>query len=451
MAVVTGRCGEHVPSRVRRGGVDGDVGDLARPTHLHDRMRAHVMKTLFLALAILVGACTGKAASGAGRKVEGKPVETQAPNAGNQKPAFAGQTRAPYRSERVAFTAEVVARGLEHPWSLAFLPDGRMLVTERPGRLRIVDRDGGITAPLDGVPKVDARDQGGLLDVALDPRFGENNYIYLSYAESDGGRNGTALARATLVRGKAAHLDNVQVIWRQRPKLDSTKHFGSRILFARDGTIFLTLGERSIDAGRHQSQQLDSALGKIVRIKSDGSIPNDNPFVGREGALPEIWSYGHRNIQAAAWHPTTGDLWIVDHGARGGDELNRVERGKNYGWPTISYGIEYLGDKIGEGITQKKGMEQPRYYWDPVIAPSGALFYTGDVFPKWKGSLFIGALAGKHLVRLTLEGDKVVGEERLLVDHARIRDVRQGPDGMIYVLTDEEKGELLRLVPARRE
>jgi glucose/arabinose dehydrogenase len=232
------------------------------------------------------------------------------------------------------------------------------------------------------------------------------------------------------------------------PTLESELHFGSRLVFARDGALFITTGERSIREGRRQAQQLDSALGKIIRIHPDGTVPKDNPFVDQPSALPEIWSYGHRNVQAAARHPDTGELWIVDHGARGGDEVNVVERGRNYGWPTITYGIEYAGGKIGEGITALEGMEQPSYYWDPVIAPSGMAFYTGTVFPQWKGSLFIGALAGRHLVRLTLDGRRVVGEERLLVDRGRIRDVRTGPDDALYVITDDDDGEVLKLVPA---
>jgi glucose/arabinose dehydrogenase len=242
-------------------------------------------------------------------------------------------------------------------------------------------------------------------------------------------------------------LDDVKVLWRMTPTLDSSKHFGSRIVFTPDGNLFITLGERSILEGRRQAQKLESAFGKIVRLRPDGTPVPDNPFIGREGALPEIWSFGHRNIQAAALHPETKELWVVDHGPRGGDEVNVARKGKDYGWPTISYGIEYSGGKIGEGLTKKEGMEQPLYYWDPVIAPSGAAFYDGAAFPAWKGSLFIGALAGKHLARLTLEGERVVGEERLLVNRARIRDVRVGPTGTLFVVTDESNGELLELVP----
>ncbi|HVH44290.1 MAG TPA: PQQ-dependent sugar dehydrogenase [Labilithrix sp.] len=406
---------------------------------------ATTLSVLFLALQL---AGCSKKASGSGQQVPGLPLETRPPNALDQRPAFEGQTRAPYRTAGVAFDVRVLANELEHPWALAFLPDGRMLVTERPGRMRIIGSDGTRSGPLAGVPRVYVRDQGGLLDVTLSPSFAQDGLIYFAYSEPRPDGNGTALARARLVLEGTPRLDDVQVIWRMTPTLDSTKHFGARIVFAPDGNLFLTLGERSDLAGRRQAQNLDSAFGKIVRLRPDGSAPPDNPFVGRAGALPEIWSFGHRNIQAAALHPKTKELWVVDHGARGGDEINIARRGHDYGWPTISYGVEYSGRKIGEGITQKEGMDQPLYYWDPVIAPSGAAFYDADLFPAWKGSLFVGALAGRHLVRLTLDGERVVGEERLLVDRGRVRDVRIGPTGSIYVLTDEDDGELLELVPS---
>jgi glucose/arabinose dehydrogenase len=375
----------------------------------------------------------------------GKPAETEKPNAPWQKPAFPGQTRAPLMTANVKFETKTVAKGLEHPWSLAFLPDGRMLVTERPGRMRYVAANGKLSAPIRGVPKVDARDQGGLLDVIVDPDFKTNQTIYFSYAEPRPKGNGTAVARARL---DGEQLRDLKVIWRMKPDLESTKHFGSRIVYGRDGTLFITTGERSILEGRKQAQWLTSAFGKIIRIYPDGRVPDDNPFVGRKDALPEIWSYGHRNIQAAAINPETGALWEVEHGTRGGDEIDVVEKGKNYGWPVIAYGIEYDGKKIGEGITQKAGMEQPIYYWDPVIAPSGMAFYTADLFPAWKGSLFIGGLAPEYVARLTLDGNRVVGEERLLEGRARFRDVRVGPDGAIYLLTDERNGELIKLVPS---
>lgn len=338
---------------------------------------------------------------------------------------------------------ETVAKGLEHPWALAFLPDGRILVTEKPGRLRIVGKNGQLSPPLAGVPKVFAQGQGGLLDVALDPKFTENRLVYLSYAEPGEGGAGTAVARGKL--GDAS-LEGVQVIYRQQPKVEGGGHYGSRLVFGRDGTLFVTQGDRMNH--RDRAQNLSYGIGKIVRINPDGSIPKDNPFVGRSGARPEIWSYGHRSVQAAALDPATGQLWTVEHGARGGDELNHPEAGKNYGWPIITYGVDYSGAKIGEGAV-KAGLEQPVYYWDPVIAPSGMAFYTADAIPAWKGSVLIGSLQPGRLVRLTLANGKVTGEERYLGDLGkRIRDVQQGPDGFVYVVTDEDDGQVLRVRPS---
>ena len=343
-----------------------------------------------------------------------------------------------------AVRVQTVAQGLEHPWGLVFLPDGRMLVTERPGRVRLVERDGRLSEPLASVPRVQASGQGGLLDAALDPRFADNRLVYLAYAEPGEGRTaGTAVARGRLGEGR---LEDVQVVYRQQPKVEGANHFGSRLVFARDGTLFITQGDRF--TYRDGAQDLSVGFGKIVRINSDGSVPRDNPFVDRAGARPEIWSYGHRNIQSAALHPHTGQLWTVEHGARGGDELNRPEAGKNYGWPVITYGVDYSGAKIGEG-TAKPGMEQPIYYWDPVIAPSGMVFYTGAAFPDWQGSILIGSLRPGLLVRLTLDDGRVTGEERYLSDLGeRIRDVRQGPDGLVYLLTDSRDGRILRVLPA---
>jgi aldose sugar dehydrogenase len=413
-------------------------------------MRALASSTV-LVIVIQAGSCN-RAATGQGQQVPGKPVETRAPHGKGQEPAFASQTRAPFRTEDVAFETITIARGLEHPWALAFLPDGAMLVTERPGRMRVIAATGELSPPVEGVPEVDARGQGGLLDVALDPQFERNQLVYWSYAEPrGGGANGTAVARGRLVRDdRAPRMDDVTVIWRMQPDLRSTMHFGSRLVFARDGTLFVTTGERLIDEGRRQAQDLGSAFGKIIRIHRDGTIPDDNPFVGRDVALPEIYSYGHRNVQAAALHPRTGQLWIVDHGPRGGDEINIVEAGQDYGWPTITYGVEYGGGPVGRGQTRHDGMRQPIYYWDPVIAPSGMAFYDAERFAPWRGSLFVGGLAGQHVARLTLEGDRVVGEERLLAGRARFRDVRVGPDGALYLLTDHEDGELIRIVPTER-
>lgn len=344
---------------------------------------------------------------------------------------------------RGVVTARTVARGLDHPWGLAFLPDGRMLVTERPGRLRIVDSAGVLSEPVAGVPTVYAQGQGGLLDVALDPRFADNHLVYLSFAEPGREGAGTAVARGRLAGGA---LQDVQVIYRQRPKLPGAGHFGSRLVFAHDGTLFITQGDRQ--QYRAKAQQLDALQGKTVRINPDGTIPADNPFVRTPGAMPEIWSLGHRNQQAAALDPRTGQLWTVEHGARGGDELNHPEKGKNYGWPIITYGVDYSGMPIGEGAA-KDGMEQPVYYWDPVIAPSGATFYTGDRYPGWQGDLFIGSLGVGALVRLVLRDGRVVREERHLVElRERIRDVVQGPDGYLYLLTDAGEGRILRVVPS---
>lgn len=376
-------------------------------------------------------------------------------NAPAQKPAFAGQSDAPEQKLGVAFDVVTVLDNLRNPWGMAFLPNGKMLVTERIGYLRIVNADGTIAPQaLAGLPAVDNRGQGGLLDVVLDPNFATNHLIYWSYAEPrENGSNNTAVARGTLVEGPPARVENAKVIYHQTPSLESTAHFGSRLNFLKDGTLLITHGERSITEGRMQAQRLDGLLGKVARINPDGSIPKDNPFVGRQDARPEIFTIGHRNIQSAAIHPTTGELWEVEHGTRGGDELNIVRKGKDYGWPTVAYGIEYAGGPITGNITAKEGTEQPRYFWDPVIGPSGMAFYTGDLFPAWKGSLFIGGHQTNDLVRLSLDGEKVTGEERLLTDRAprlRIRDVRQGPDGAIYVLTDEPlTGKLLKLAPKR--
>lgn len=355
-------------------------------------------------------------------------------------PALA-QTPAP----RVSFTIEQVTGNLANPWGLAFLPDGRMLVTERPGRLRLVTQNGEISPPIAGVPAVWARGQGGLLDVALATNFVQTRQIFLSFAEPRDGGAATSVLSARL-SDDATRLENPTVIFRQQPATGGPVHFGSRIVPTRDGTLYIGLGERGEMA---RAQDLGTHYGKVVLIHTDGAPPRTNPFIGTPGALPENLSYGHRNIQGAALHPVTKRLWTVEHGAMGGDEINRPEAGKNYGWPVITFGRDYSGAKIGIG-TAKEGMEQPVYFWDPSIAPSGMMFYTGDAFPQWKGNLFIGALAGSLLARLTLDGDRIVSEERLLTGLGhRYRDVRQGPDGFIYLLTDAADGKLLRLRPTR--
>jgi glucose/arabinose dehydrogenase len=360
-------------------------------------------------------------------------------------PLAAEITKAPTVKTQRVIKVETFAKGLVHPWGLAFLPDGRLLVTERPGRLRLIARDGKLSAPLQGVPKVYASGQGGLLDVELSPDFASTGLIYLSYADPrEGSKNGTSVARAKLVTdGEGGRLDQLQVIFRQEPSYASSAHFGSRIVFMPDGSLFVTMGERF--SARDEAQNPANHLGKIVRIMPDGTPYAGNPK--KDGWRPEIWSIGHRNVQGAALNPVTGKLWTIEHGARGGDEINIPEAGKNYGWPVISYGRNYDFTKIGIG-TEKAGMEQPRYYWDPSIAPSGAAFYTGDMFPEWKGNLFVGALAGQALHRLVLDGEMVVGEETLATEPAeRIRDVRLGPDGALWLLTDNPEGRVLRVVP----
>jgi aldose sugar dehydrogenase len=356
--------------------------------------------------------------------------------------AAASTSAQAFRSEAGPIEVVTVAKGLEHPWGLAFLPDGRMLVTERSGRLRIVTADSALSEPIAGVPEVYESGQGGLLDVAIDPDFANNNLVYLSFSEPGGEGGGTAVARAQLAGDRLADLT---VIFRQQPKLDSGHHFGSRLVFLKDGTLIVTLGDRN---RRQYIGDKKAQIGKLVRINRDGTIPKDNPFVGDPSYSPDIYSLGHRNVQGAALHPETGALWTAEHGARGGDEVNVPKPGKNYGWPVISYGREYSGGKIGEGSV-KAGLEQPAYYWDPSIAPSGMTFYTGDKFPAWRGNAFVGALKFQLLTRLTIEGERVVAEERLLEGlDQRIRDVRQGPDGYLYLLTDEDDGAILRLQPA---
>lgn len=383
---------------------------------------------LWLALMFMLGAC-------------GAPPTPPPP--AEPPRAAAGARPLPMVSEKTAF--EVVERvtGLEHPWSLAFLPDGAMLVTERSGRLRRIEADGRVSAPFAGVPKVFVDGQAGLLDVVLSPTFAEDSLVYLSYAEPSlrGNKAGTAVARGKL-QGEA--LRDVEVIYRQEPKLSSGTHVGSRLVFDDAGHLFVTQGENRV---AEAAQALDKLQGKLVRIWPDGHIPDDNPFVKREGVRPEIWSYGHRNMQGAALHPVTRRLWTSEHGPMGGDELNIPEAGRNYGWPVITHGIDYNGTPVNGSVgNAAPGMQPPHHVWKVSPAISGMLFYSGKAFPEWKGDLFIGALAGSALIRLELDGDRIVHEERLLTDlHARIRDVREGPDGSIYLLVDEENGKLLRL------
>jgi glucose/arabinose dehydrogenase len=347
-----------------------------------------------------------------------------------------------FRSEEHTFNATTIVQGLEHPWSVAFLPDGRMLVTERPGRLRVIVQGKLDPRPIAGLPQVAAGGQGGLFDVVLHPDHARNGLLYLAYAARGEGGVGTELARAKL-NGK--QLEDVRVLFRQNPKGSGGLHFGGRIVFDRAGYLYLTLGERG---QMERAQRTDDHAGSVIRLHDDGRVPQDNPFVGKPGWKPEKFDLGHRNMQGAALHPQTGMLWTHEHGPQGGDEVNVIRRGVNYGWPVITYGANYgSGTKIGEG-THKDGMAQPLYYWVPSIAPSGMAFYTGDRFPRWKGDLFVGALRDQMLVRLKLDGEKIIKEERLLRGElGRIRDVRNGPDGYIYVLTDETDGKLVRLQP----
>jgi aldose sugar dehydrogenase len=351
------------------------------------------------------------------------------------------------KSEQAAFTVETIAEGLAHPWALAFLPDGAMLVTERSGQMRMVSADGSLGEPISGLPEIQVGKQGGLLDVTQHPQFVENRLVYFSFTEPGEGGNSTAVARGKLSQDGTS-LSAVETIFSQKPKVNNLAHYGSRIVFDGEGHVFITMGERFDEQYRTQAQQLNSHLGKIVRLNNDGSVPKDNPFLTREDALPEIWSLGHRNVQAAAMNPETNTLWEIEHGPKGGDEINIVEPGKNYGWPVISFGVNYDGSPVGSGKSAAPGMEQPIHQWTPVIAPSGMIFYTGDAFPEWKGDLFVGGLKTTSLVRIELEGNRYVGEERLLTDLGwRIRDVTQAPDGAIYVITDEDNGRILRLAP----
>jgi glucose/arabinose dehydrogenase len=360
------------------------------------------------------------------------------------QPACAGDEPLTVATERGKVRVVTVAQGLQHPWGMAFLPDGRVLVTERPGRMRIVATDGTLGPALEGLPPVSVTGQGGLLDVQLDPEFRANSLVYWSYAEPRTGGNGTAVARGRLTERDLA---DVQVIFRQDVTIDGRHHFGSRLVFGRDGRLFITLGDRNSERAR--AQTLDSHIGKVVRIERDGKVPTDNPFAGRADARPEIWSYGHRNVQGAALHPATGELWTNEHGPKGGDELNRTLAGRNYGWPLVTYGKEYSGKTISETPTAP-GIEPPVHYWVPSIATSGLMFYTGERFPQWRGNAFVGGLAAQQLSRLEMDGNRVVHEEVLFKGtlNQRVRDVEQGPDGLIYLLTDEDDGKLLRIEPA---
>ncbi|WEZ84886.1 PQQ-dependent sugar dehydrogenase [Rhizobium sp. 32-5/1] len=390
---------------------------------------------------LLAGSALAQSASG--------PVETRKANGAGQTPAFEGQTRASQPAQMPKIEAQVVAEGLPHLWAMEFLPDGRMLVTAKEGTMHIIGADGKASAALEGVPEVDAAGQGGLLDVALAPDFESSGLIFFSFSEPRDGGNGTSVASAKLVQsGDSASLQHSKVIFRQMPTYDGDKHYGSRLVFGPAGELYVTVGERSDRQTRVQAQDVASGFGKVFRIDMSGKALPDNPLVGTDGAMREIWSYGHRNLQAAALDGQ-GRLWTVEHGPKGGDELNRPQAGKNYGWPKVTYGVEYSGGPIGDGITELQGTEQPVYYWDPVIGPSGMTFYEGDAVPEWKGAFLIGGLVTQGLVVLHMENDKVKFEEHVPLD-ARIRDVKVGADGTIYALTEQRGGgsTILKLTKA---
>lgn len=403
------------------------------------------MRLTPLAAAVaLVVACTSEPAAGQSGAVAAS-VETRPPEGVGQRPAFAGQTRAP-RSASSQVRVTTFATGFVKPWAVEVLPDGRLVVTEKEGRLRIVTADGRVLEPIAGAPTVDTRGQGGLLDVAIRPAGANAFTLCLSYAEPRGGRsNATAVACGRAEGAQTLALSGMRTIFRQDPPWESGGHFGSRIVFAGDDTIFITTGDRQKEDSRANTQRPGSTIGKVVRIRLDGSAPGDNPFASQGGTAAQVWSMGHRNIQSAALRGD-GALWTVEHGARGGDELNKPLAGRNYGWPTITYGIDYNGRPIEAGITSREGLEQPVYYWDPVIAPSGMIFHSGRLFTSWRGDALIGGLASNSLTRLTFNGDQVASEERIAID-GRVRDVAEGPDGAVYLAIDADEGRILKLTP----
>jgi len=398
------------------------------------------MNSLFIAATIVLLISCGKlehredASNTSSVSVETKPGNT------DYKPAFKGQNRIGSVTSTTRYEGRILDTSLVRPWGIAALPDGRFLITEKEGKLRIATATGSMSAPINGIPAVNAEGQGGLLGICLDPAFVQNKMVYWAFSEPG---NLTAVAKGKLSADEK-NLEGVTVIYRATPAYKGTLHYGGRVAFSKEGYLFVSTGERSDLETRPQAQDINSGLGKVIRITTDGKPVGGNPFEGKANARPELYSYGHRNVQGIAFHPVTGDLWETEFGPRGGDELNRVEPGKNYGWPIITYGIEYAGKKIGDSIQQKVGMEQPVYYWDPVISPSGIAFYTSDVIPEWKNNLFISSLSGMHICRVVIENNKVVGEERLLSEEEqRFRDVTQGIDGALYAITDQ--GRLYRV------
>ena len=404
------------------------------------------MKTqilLFMAAASLtLPACSQPTSDNATASTQTSPVETKEPNS-NYKPAFAGQTRIAGVKSATNYEGKVLTEALKFPWGITSLPDGRLLITEREGTVRIVTPAGQVGDAITGLPKVNPSGQGGLLGIRVDPAFETNRMVYWVFSEPSPEGNVTAVAKGKLSADEKK-MEGATVIYRATPAYKGNLHYGGRILIAPDGNLLISTGERSDLVTRPQAQSLNSGLGKVIRITKEGKPAPGNPFAGQAGARPELYSYGHRNVQSLALDPVTGDLWEAEFGPRGGDELNHIQPGKNYGWPTITYGIEYSGKKVGDAIQQKEGLEQPVYYWDPVVSPSGMTFYSSDRIPEWKNNLFIGSLSGMHLLRLIIRNNKVVGEERLLADqYQRFRDVTQGKDGALYAITDQ--GRLYRI------
>jgi glucose/arabinose dehydrogenase len=370
-----------------------------------------------------------------------KPVETKSPNT-NYKPAFAGQTKVAGVKTKTAYEGKMLSSDFKNPWGITSLPDGRFLITEKRGNMRIATGTGTVSEPITGLPEVNPRGQGGLLGLTTDPEFAQNRIVYWVFSENTADGNLTSVAKGKLSADEKK-IENATVIYRATPAYKGTLHYGGRILFDKAGNLVVSTGERSDMETRMQAQDVKSGLGKVIRITTDGKPASGNPFSGNNGR-PEIYSYGHRNVQGLAFHPTTGDLWENEFGPRGGDEINLIQPGKNYGWPIITYGIEYSGGKVGESITQKPGMEQPVYYWDPVVSPSGMTFYSGNAIPEWNNNLFIACLSGQHIARLIINNNKVVGEERLLSgENQRFRDITQGKDGALYAVTDQ--GRLYRI------
>ncbi|MCF2502123.1 PQQ-dependent sugar dehydrogenase [Dyadobacter sp. CY107] len=402
----------------------------------------------FIILLILLGACKQESEPdinpqpGSGQSNDSTSVEVNAPNS-RYTPAFAGQTRIGGVRTQTQFTTRIVTDQLTNPWGITSLPDGGLLITQKGGQMRIVSTNGVLGGVITGLPGVNASGQGGLLGLCLDPQFGSNRLVYWVFSEPVSGGSLTSVGRGRL-SSDASRIENAAVIYRAMPSYNGSAHYGGRILFDRTGHLLVSTGERSDMVTRPQSQSLTSGLGKIVRITTDGRPAADNPFAVQSNARPEIWSLGHRNPQGLAIHPTTGDLWQSEHGPRGGDEINRVQAGGNYGWPTITYGLEYSGQPVGAGIQQRDGLLQPAYYWDPVISPSGMTFFSGNSIPEWENNLFVGALSGMHIARLVIENNRIVGEERLLVsEQQRFRDITQGRDGALYAVTDQ--GRLYRI------